>query len=946
MSNSHSDQGNNAQVRVSSIDGVTEASSRPTDFLLQASPADVSNYAREGDDLVLNMHDGRMLRINGFFAHGADFNHVVFVNGGQMQLADLSAALTPEGDGVTDALVSLGTYEAAAGPAPSSLLPILGGAGLLAAAAGGAGGGGGGGSGGARTNGTQPAQPATPTSYADDIGAERNPYGTALSTDDTQPGIHIGAGLSYTPTLYVNGKAVASTYDPGTGTLTPDVPLANGTYDFSYTLTNAAGNQSNPSGALTITIDTANSGGLSVALADDTGASASDGITKDGALKITGLAEGDKAEYSMDGGATWSDSFTTAGLADGNITVLVREIDPNGNSLTSTAFSFTLDTQASAPTLEVSDDNDGTSSVSTPTFSGIAEQGAQVSVMIDGNTAVTVTAASDSGEWVYTPNMALANGLHTVSVTETDRAGNVSALSSGARFTVDAAAAPSPGDASSSNPPDSTPDTSSHDTANGTPSNGASDGTSTDPSDGTPNSSVPDTTQDNLPADNALLSLLFIYNGQEEARWNYGSPLGTPVTVTYSFWNGDESWSPDLENVVRSAFTSVSEVANITFQEVASGGQISFSLNSQMQGYFDSAVTNPPDSRPGYDGLVAEVAYYFNIPDNADMKAYTAPGSYFYYTTLHEIGHALGLSHPFDGPNYTLASDMDNNDYTVMSYTKTQTGSYDSSLQQLDIEALQYLYGANTATRSDDTTYSWQPGGGDELRATIWDGGGTDTIDFSNQTTNCDINLQAGAFSYIRNAYDYPDDKVAIAQGVVIENAIGGSGNDNISGNDANNHLQGGAGDDTLYGGIGTDILQGGAGNDTYLLHSDDLQKGAVTIIDDDDGGALYLDGQKLTGSDFQAVTSNTWTSGGLTASLAGSTLTLSLAGASGHVEIDNYAQDRFGLALPQLTALLGSTVSAADPSGSGVDDAALATAAKGVDTSLTTQLEHYQIVV
>ena len=55
------------------------------------------------------------------------------------------------------------------------------------------------------------------------------------------------------------------------------------------------------------------------------------------------------------------------------------------------------------------------------------------------------------------------------------------------------------------------------------------------------------------------------------------------------------------------------------------------------------------------------------------------------YLLLHEIGHALGFKHPFEGPN-TLSSTYDDHAYTVMSYT----GSYPSVLGPFDVQAAQH----------------------------------------------------------------------------------------------------------------------------------------------------------------------------------------------------------------------------------------------------------------
>ena len=75
-----------------------------------------------------------------------------------------------------------------------------------------------------------PLAPAAPTDYADDAGDDQNTNSTAASTDDTTPGINIGAGLTETPTLYVDGVEVDAIYDPIAGTLTPVAALAAVSY--------------------------------------------------------------------------------------------------------------------------------------------------------------------------------------------------------------------------------------------------------------------------------------------------------------------------------------------------------------------------------------------------------------------------------------------------------------------------------------------------------------------------------------------------------------------------------------------------------------------------------------------------------------------------------------------------------------------------------------------
>jgi hypothetical protein len=94
--------------------------------------------------------------------------------------------------------------------------------------------------------------PVAVTSYADNVGTTKNTASIATSTDDATPGINIGAGLTGTPSLYVNNIKVAATYDSTEGTLTPINPLAKGAHTFTYTVTNASGDESVQSSGLAI----------------------------------------------------------------------------------------------------------------------------------------------------------------------------------------------------------------------------------------------------------------------------------------------------------------------------------------------------------------------------------------------------------------------------------------------------------------------------------------------------------------------------------------------------------------------------------------------------------------------------------------------------------------------------------------------------------------------
>lgn len=278
---------------------------------------------------------------------------------------------------------------------------------------------------------------------------------------------------------------------------------------------------------------------------------------------------------------------------------------------------------------------------------------------------------------------------------------------------------------------------------------------------------------------------------------------------------------------------------------------------------------------------------WFLDPDNTGQYAYV--GNEGYFTVLHETGHALGLKHPhqtvasWTGAQTIMSSQYDAIEYSVMSYRdyvgETAGGGYSGvdsfpqTFMMYDIAALQHMYGADFTANSGNTVYTWDVNAGKtfingdlainntndiKIFLTIWDGGGTDTYDLSNYTTDLDINLAPGkgadfgrqratlgtgvvAENNVYNALQYNGDARSL-----IENAFGGSGDNTIRGNITNNELRGGTGIDKLYGyegndtlrgnlgadklrgGLGDDTLWGGSGADRFIFDSTSIGDNAI----------------------------------------------------------------------------------------------------------------------
>jgi len=289
---------------------------------------------------------------------------------------------------------------------------------------------------------------------------------------------------------------------------------------------------------------------------------------------------------------------------------------------------------------------------------------------------------------------------------------------------------------------------------------------------------------------------------------------------------------------------SWSDVAQVTFAEKPGGdGQlryVNYTSNVEKSGTAGFAFFPDPDGYPNDPGLrKLQGSVWINTINHGEKIDSPRLNNHARQTLTHEVGHALGLLHPGDYESDTqqLLPDPrtykeDTHRFSVMSYNPGYFSLndqaeliYPSAPMVDDIRAVQNLYGANYETRKDNTTYGFNSNTDRDFYSlksatdtpvfTIWDGGGRDTLDLSRFSQDQTINLNAGAYSSAAGL----GGNIGIAEGVTIEEAIGGSGSDLLIGNNAPNVLRGGAGDDIIYGGVGGDNdLLGGAGSDTFVF--------------------------------------------------------------------------------------------------------------------------------
>src|SRR6218665_861749 len=260
-----------------------------------------------------------------------------------------------------------------------------------------------------------------------------------------------------------------------------------------------------------------------------------------------------------------------------------------------------------------------------------------------------------------------------------------------------------------------------------------------------------------------------------DIAWVGGAGNPTPRagvgTITFAFFDtASQVYSSERSEfspmttaqrqAVRDAFAIWGDYINLKFVEgTVATADINLGNLDTTDDYYGAYA-----NYPGFSNIAGDI-WVNMIGGNYTQVGLGGAG---FRTLLHEMGHALGLSHPgaynaTEGQTLTYEADaeyyQDSYEYTIMSYFgSSNTGAIRSGFAATplahDIAAMQSLYGVNLETRTGDTVYGFnsnadRPAFNFSLNANpvvaIWDAGGQDTLDFSGWSQPSRIDLASGA---------------------------------------------------------------------------------------------------------------------------------------------------------------------------------------------------------
>lgn len=276
-------------------------------------------------------------------------------------------------------------------------------------------------------------------------------------------------------------------------------------------------------------------------------------------------------------------------------------------------------------------------------------------------------------------------------------------------------------------------------------------------------------------------------------NWNYQTSGGNNLYYSFSTAAGLESGNSSLlgapqsfsaaqQTAARSALTYISQLTGIKFTETADGNaaQVHFAnaniSGSNTTGLDSSRYSYSYDSNNVVTRFTAGTWVYLDNAEWAGMNANLTAGTQGYETLLHELGHAMGLKHSFDG-TIRLPAATDNTAYTLMSYT--HSGGVHSTFSEYDIAALKWLYGGDGlgGTLGVNSTGGGRYFTGTSLADTLTGTAANDMLEggAGNDSLNGGAGIDTAFYNGLRSAYTVKQVSAS------AWNVVGAQGSDTLS---------------------------------------------------------------------------------------------------------------------------------------------------------------------
>ena len=353
---------------------------------------------------------------------------------------------------------------------------------------------------------------------------------------------------------------------------------------------------------------------------------------------------------------------------------------------------------------------------------------------------------------------------------------------------------------------------------------------------------------------------------------DYALSKGSLSSSVYtSSVSGNANWNATQLSNIQNILNTYSSFININFSsftnfsghspsDVSAATDIDISLINRPDLSFAGLSASGTDAY-GYKGSALDIVIDSSNLGSSDTSL--SNSSYGGFALMHEIGHSLGLSHPFfgnggaDTPNFAAilgagfdrlgfvlsgVANLDQPYFSMMSYKQNSVGTYAVTPMILDVIALQNAYGEGTGSNgtSNDVITPGSNGAVDSYR-TYFDTGGNDTINLQNYSGGSYIHLGTSIASsnnligvcmsksdYSRMISGLSPNSLRWLDGN-FENATGSAAADRIIGSDLNNTITPGGGNDYINGNGGVDIICESGSRNQYSV----TKSNSVLIVTD-----------------------------------------------------------------------------------------------------------------